>query len=116
MHVCGNGIRLGHPIPVYFTAAEMETAGDVFPIEFHYMEHARKVLYGRDVFENIQISDKYLRHQTEFELRSNLIKLRRKYIHASTSVERLERLLGDSLSSFSADFRAVLILLEKYRR
>ena len=103
--------RLGHPVPVYFTREEMMNAGDVFPIEFHYMENARKVLYGEDVFEEVSISDKYLRHQTEFELRSNLLKLRRRYIHASTSSEALMNLMADSLTSFSADFRAVLLLM-----
>ncbi|NNE65492.1 MAG: nucleotidyltransferase domain-containing protein [Pyrinomonadaceae bacterium] len=105
--------RLGHPVPVYFTEDEIASAGDVFPIEFHYMENARKVLYGRDVLAEINISDRYLRHQTEFELRSNLLKLRRRYIHASTSVEALKDLMSDSLTSFSADFRAVLLLIGK---
>lgn len=102
--------RMGHPIPVYFTVDEIKHAGDVFPIEFHFMERARKVLFGFDVLENVVISDKYLRHQTEFELRSKLIKLRREYIHASTSVNRLADLMADSLTSFSALFRAVLLL------
>ena len=103
--------RMGHPIPVYFTVEELTDAGDVFPIEFHFMERARKVLYGIDVFENVEISDKYLRHQTEFELRSKLIKLRREYIHASRSAEGLIELMSESLASFSALFRAVLLLL-----
>ncbi len=103
--------RMGHPIPVYFTVDEIKHAGDVFPIEFHFMERARKVLFGFDVLEGVEISDKYLRHQTEFELRSKLIKLRREYIHASTSAERLINLMADSLTSFSAIFRAVLLLL-----
>ncbi|MCV4600673.1 nucleotidyltransferase domain-containing protein, partial [Escherichia coli] len=29
--------RLGHPVPVYFTADELRDASDVFPIEFHQM-------------------------------------------------------------------------------
>src|SRR3982751_3099509 len=36
--------KLGHPVPVYFTVGELENAADVFPIEFHEMERARKVL------------------------------------------------------------------------
>src|SRR5262245_43620809 len=77
--------RMGHPVPVYFTVSELENAGDVFPIEFHQMENARKVLYGDDVFERVKISDENLRHQTEYELRSKLVQLRRRYIPASTS-------------------------------
>ncbi|NNE98420.1 MAG: hypothetical protein HKN25_05290 [Pyrinomonadaceae bacterium] len=103
--------RMGHPVPVYFTVEELNDAGDVFPIEFHFMERARKVLYGRDVLADVKISDRYLRHQTEFELRSKLIKLRREYIHASASTEDLVELMSESLTSFSALFRAVLLLL-----
>ncbi len=102
--------KLGHPIPVYFTVAELEDAADVFPIEFHQMESGRKVLYGTDVLANLKISDDYLRHQTEYELRSKLIQLRRRYITVSTSVEGLAKLMTESLSSFSALFRAVLLI------
>jgi predicted nucleotidyltransferase len=102
--------KLGHPIPVYFTVDELQTAADVFPIEFHNMERARRVLYGADVLANIHISDEFLRHQTEYELRSKLIKLRRQYIPASGSVEGLVSLMSESLSSFASLFRAVLLL------
>jgi predicted nucleotidyltransferase len=102
--------RLGHPLPVYFTFAELRDAADVFPIEFHEMERARVVLYGRDPFETLQISDANLRHQTEYELRSKLIQLRRLYIPASASGSRLQDLMADSLKSFAAIFTAVLML------
>jgi predicted nucleotidyltransferase len=102
--------RLGHPLPVYFTVEELSDAADVFPIEFHQMANARVVLYGRDPFEFVQLSDQNLRHQTEYELRSKLIQLRRLYIPASISVEKLCDLMSDSLASFAALFRAVLLL------
>jgi len=102
--------KLGHPVPVYFTVSELQNAADVFPIEFHQMEAARKVLYGKDVLENVKISDTFLRHQVEYELRSKLILLRRQYIPASESVVELKRLMAESLSSFAALFRAVLLL------
>lgn len=103
--------KMGHPVPVYFTVDELQNAADVFPIEFHNMERARKVLYGADVLANVAISDEFLRHQTEYELRSKLIKLRREYIPASVSVEGLVNLMTESLSSFASLFRAVLLLL-----
>ncbi len=102
--------RMGHPVPVYFTVAELKEAGDVFPIEFHQMEHARKVLYGEDVLAEVKISDAFLRHQTEYELRSKLLQLRRLYIPASASLEKLRHLMTESLTSFTALFRAVLLL------
>lgn len=101
---------LKQPLPVYFSVAELDDAADVFPIEFLQMEKARKVLHGRDPLEFMKISRANLRHQTEYELRTRLIQLRRMYIPASTSVEKLSSLMGDSLASFAALFRAVLIL------
>jgi len=102
--------RLGHPLPVYFTIEELADAADVFPIEFHQMANARVVLYGHDPFEFVQLSNANLRHQAEYELRSKLIQLRRLYIPASVSIEKLCDLMNDSLSSFAALFRAVLML------
>ncbi|MFN2515347.1 MAG: hypothetical protein ABR556_03960 [Pyrinomonadaceae bacterium] len=102
--------RLRHPLPVYFTTEELSDAADVFPIEFHQMANARVVLYGQDPFELVKMSDVNLRHQTEYELRSKLIQLRRMYIPASVSIEKLCNLMSDSLASFAALFRAVLIL------
>lgn len=102
--------RMGHPVPVYFTVSELQHAADVFPIEFHQMEVARKVLYGADVLAELNISDAFLRHQVEYELRSKLLQLRRQYIPASASVDGLRTLMSDSLASFAALFRAVLLL------
>lgn len=114
LHAAHSAMRdwetLGQPIPVYFTVTELQDAADVFPIEFHQMEKARKILYGRDPFEFVQISPANLRHQTEYELRTKLIQLRRLYIPASASTARLSALMSDSLASFAALFRAVLIL------
>ena len=102
--------RLGHPLPVYFTLEELSDAADVFPIEFHQMANARIVLYGKDPFEFVRLSDTNLRHQTEYELRSKLIQLRRLYIPASVAIDKLCDLMSDSLASFAALFRAVLLL------
>lgn len=102
--------RLGHPLPVYFTVAELNQAADVFPIEFRQMERARIVLFGKDPFEFVHLTDANLRHQTEYELRSKLLQLRRLYIPASVSVEKLSALMSDSLASFAVLFRAVLLL------
>jgi hypothetical protein len=102
--------RLGQPLPVYFTLRELSEAADVFPIEFHQMARTRRVLFGRDPFEFVKLSNENLRHQTEYELRGKLIQLRRSYIPASTSPEKLAGLMSESLGSFSSLFRPVLIL------
>ncbi|MBA2503301.1 MAG: hypothetical protein H0V27_10510 [Pyrinomonadaceae bacterium] len=102
--------RLGHPLPIYFTVEELRDAADVFPIEFHNMERARLVLHGVDPFAQLKFSDVNLRHQTEYELRSKLIQLRRLYIPASTSIEKLCDLMMGSLTTFAGLFAPVLML------
>src|SRR6266487_736798 len=71
---------------------------------------ASVVLYGKDPFESVTVSDSGIRLQAEYELRSKLIQLRRLYIPASASIDKLCDLMSDSLASFAALFRAVLIL------
>ncbi|HKS27136.1 MAG TPA: hypothetical protein VJS44_04925 [Pyrinomonadaceae bacterium] len=102
--------RLGQPVPVYFTLRELSEAADVFPIEFHQMARTRKVLFGRDPFELVELSNANLRHQTEYELRGKLIQLRRSFIPASASAAKLAHLMSESLGTFSSLFRPVLIL------
>lgn len=102
--------RSGQPMPVYFSLDELQRAADVFPIEFLQMEQARRVLSGSDPFAQVEISQANLRHQTEYELRTKCLQLRRLYFAAAASPEQLRRLMADSLSSFAALFRAVLIL------
>lgn len=100
----------GEPPPVIFTAGELESAADVFPIEFLQMEQARKILHGSDPFASLTISSDNLRHQTEYDLRTKFIQLRRLYIARSPTGKDLINLMIDSFGSFAALFRAVLIL------
>lgn len=102
--------RAGQPPPVFFTLAELKRAADVFPIEFRQMEKARRVLYGSDPFELVEISHAHLRHQAEYELRTKFTQLRRLYLSQAPTVANLAALMVDSFASFAALFRAVLSL------
>lgn len=103
-------IKADQPMPVFFSLDELQRAADVFPIEFLQMRKARRVLYGSDPLELVTTSDSHLRHQLEYELRTKFLQLRRLYFPASQSAEKLGTLMVESLSSFTALFRAVLML------
>jgi hypothetical protein len=102
--------QAGQPPPVLFTLDELARAADVFPIEFLQMQKAHQVLHGSDALETIDISLANLRHQTEYELRTKFIQLRRLYIFQTLAPAKLSALMIESFSSFAALFRAVLIL------
>jgi hypothetical protein len=114
LHGCSQALRAwrdaGQPPPVVFTTDELDSAADVFPIEFLQMEQARKILHGSDPFASLEISSDNLRHQTEYDLRTKFIQLRRLYIARSPTGKDLINLMIDSFGSFAALFRAVLIL------
>jgi hypothetical protein len=99
--------KLGHPIPVYFTVNELETRQMFSRLSFIKWNALGK-FYTAQTFWRIAISDENLRHQTEYELRSKLILLRRHYIPVSTSVSGLTNLMAESLSSFARFFAPFL--------
>lgn len=105
--------KAGQPMPVLFSVDELQRAADVFPIEFLQMQNARRVLHGSDPLQLVETSDAHLRHQLEYELRTKFLQLRRLYFPAAHSAEKLTALMVDSLSSFAALFRAVLMLMGK---
>ena len=102
--------KKGQPMPVYFSLDELQRAADVFPIEFLQMQKARRVLQGSDPLELVTTSDSHLRHQLEYELRTKFLQLRRLYFPAAQSADKLAALMVESLPSFAALFRAVLML------
>jgi hypothetical protein len=102
--------KASQPMPVYFSLDELQRAADVFPIEFLQMQKARRVLHGSDPLELVDTSDANLRHQLEYELRTKFLQLRRLYFPAAQSAEKLATLMVESLSSFAALFRGVLML------
>ena len=103
----------GNPVPVYFTNEEIADSSDVFPIEFIDMSQIRKVLYGVDPFDGLDIPTRNLRHQLEYELRAKLLRLRRLYIPASRNANQLAHLMAESLDNFAVLFRHVLVMLGK---
>ena len=105
--------KANQPMPVYFSLDELQRAADVFPIEFLQMQKARRVLHGSDPLELVETSDANLRHQLEYELRTKFLQLRRLYFPAAQSAEKLATLMVESLSSFAALFRGVLMLLRR---
>jgi predicted nucleotidyltransferase len=104
--------RAGNPSPLLFTRKRLAEAADVFPVELLDLRDARKVLFGDDVIQGLDISTANLRLQVERELRSALIQLRRSYLSVSNRPRRLAALLTSSLSGVLVIFRAALRLYE----
>lgn len=102
--------KQGNLPPVLMTEDELTHSADCFPMEFHDILERRRVLAGRDVASKIEIDFTYYRAFIERELRSKLIRLRRKSVELLGQHDQLVKLMLDSISTFCALGRHALIL------
>src|SRR5579864_1427461 len=101
----------GHPAPLVFTLEELQHSADVFAIELLDIKTSHRVLAGEDVLASLDVPMKFHHLQVERELRTNLVRLRQRYLAAAQDAKAVLRLMIDSVSSFVALFRHVLIVL-----
>ncbi len=85
------------------TLDEIEQAKDVFPMEFLEMKETRVLMGGTDVLEDLELNLTHLRHECEYVLRSNIMKLREGYIQPKRNINALIR---SSFPSFMVAFKA----------
>jgi hypothetical protein len=95
-------------IPMVFTKDEIKNAVDVFPVEFLNIKRHHKMLYGEDIFKDIDVSKEKLRHQLEFEFRSKLIHLRQSYI--KSNVDDLEDLILNAVPTLAPIIGALMYI------
>jgi len=101
---------LGHPSPLLLSEEELRTSTDCFPIEFSDMKERRRVLYGADVIQDLQIEKTFYRAQVEMELRSKLLRLRQKAADVLANKPALLRLMIDSAPNFIVLARHALLI------
>lgn len=85
------------------TLEGIQNGHDVFPIEFLEMKENRLLLAGRDVLADVSVDLIHVRHECEFYLRSNLMKLREGYLQPKA---QLSNLIRQSLPLFLSVFKA----------
>jgi predicted nucleotidyltransferase len=104
--------RDGNPSPLLLSEEEVRTSTDCFPIEFHDMRERRRVLFGADVIEKLDIDKTFYRAQVEHELRAKLLRLRQKAAGILGDKQALLKLMIDSSSNFLVLSRHALLLSE----
>jgi hypothetical protein len=100
----------GNPPPLLMSQEEVRASTDCFPMEFHDMQEHRRVLYGQDVIQHLDVDRSFYRAQVEHELRAKQIRLRQKAAEVLSRPEQLLNLLIDSVSTFCVLGRHSLIL------
>lgn len=85
-------------IPLMLKENEILNATDVFPIEFIEIREKNRLLRGKDVLLNIEISYENIRRQCEMEIRAKIIGLR-KMLFGEDELVKHQEILYKSLAS-----------------
>jgi len=99
--------------PLIMTPDYIQSSLDVFPIEFLNFSLIHSVVFGDDIFGNIQIDRMDLRHQCERELKAKLIWLRQGYISSMGDRKMLSEGFVNSIAGYIPLFRGIISLLGK---
>ena len=102
--------RKHHP-PLVLTEKELKDTADVFSIEFIDMKQRHRILYGTDVFRDLNVPMHLHRSQVEYEMREKLFLLRQHILLAGSDEKALWEAMLNSLSSFTTLFRHASIEL-----
>lgn len=108
--IANKWVQHNNPVPLVLTVEQINESLDVFPIEFLDIKDNHKILYGEDIFTELQINTENLRLECEHELRGKFLKLRQMFILTDGNHDKIKELIIHSSSTFFVLFKAVLRL------
>ena len=99
--------------PLIMTPEYIENSLDVFPLEFFNIKMLHHTVWGKDIFQFLEIYQSDLRRQCEQELKVKLIGLRQGYISAAGDQKILARGFAESFAGYMPLFKSIILLLGK---
>ncbi len=99
--------------PLVLSRDHILQSADTFPMEFIDIKENHVLLYGEDLFSDMDISHSNLRLQCEERLKGNLIRLRGAYLEVGLRRRGIESLLCDSLATLLPFLRRLVRLKSK---
>ena len=103
-------MKKDQPPPLLLSAEEIRDGSDVFPIEFLDIRENYRLLHGADLVASIEVNTANHRRQVEHELRSRLLRLRKRFLETQHDTKAVTQLMIESLSTFATLFRHALLL------
>jgi len=113
LKIVSKGIEKKITAPLFLTRRHIETSADVFPIEFMELKENHILLYGEDIWGELEIDKRNIRLQCEEQIKGKLIRLRQAYLEVGLKKKGLEALIKESLYALLPIFRNMLRLKGK---
>jgi len=96
--------------PLILTREYVMHSLDVFPVEFSEIKEQHKVIFGEDIFKDLDIPVKDVRLLCEQQVKGKLLHLRQAYLDIGSNPSVLKNLLLSALSDLVPVFRQLIIL------
>lgn len=103
-------IRKNRVSPLIMTVDDFVNSADVFPMEYLDIRSSRKVIYGSDVTEQLEITKSNLRHQVEEQLRGSITSMRSALVYGKGRAKTSKQFLEEWFGAQNALFRGLLRL------
>jgi len=97
-------------IPLFMTEEDVLSSLDAYPVEFLTMKAHHRIVYGKDILNEISVETGALRLQCERELKGKIFHLRSGFLETEGNAKRIRELIKISLNAFISIFRALLYL------
>ncbi len=97
--------------PTIMSSGEFISSADIFPMEYFDIRDLHKVLYGKDVFQDITLSRANLRLQTEDRLRGCINSLRQVLLLSESNPRYIANGVRHTQGLYNAIFRSILRLV-----
>lgn len=110
LKVINEGISKKINAPLFLSLTHIETSKDVFPVEFLEIKENNILIYGKDLFSNMEIGQTHIRLFCEREIKGKLIRLREAYLEVGLKRKGIEALMKESMYSLMPTFRALIRL------
>jgi len=107
LKLINQGISKKISAPLFLSLTHIETSKDVFPIEFLEIKENHMLIYGKDLFSDMQIDQKHIRLFCEREIKGKLIRLREAYLEVGLRKKGIEALMKESMYALMPIFRAL---------
>jgi predicted nucleotidyltransferase len=107
-------VKWGHKhkiaTPLFLTKDYILCSLDVFPVEFTEIKEQHRVIFGEEIFKDLEIPVKDLRLLCEQQVKGKLLHLRQAYLDIGPNPSVLKGLLISALSDLVPVFRQLIIL------
>lgn len=97
-------------IPLLMTESYILSSLDTFPIEFLNFKLHHKLLFGKDILSNLEISDSYLRLKCEEQVKSKLLHLRERFLHTLGKKYLMHELIYQTVPTLASIFSGLVVL------